>query len=155
MIKNLIAVLLIAYGIWGNGLLDILDTPTPTPTPTPPVVVDVNTPRPELVEIVKPIAATVTEADDRARLAVFFLELSKRVKGLPEGVDLQQFNDILVHAAQTAFEGSLEGKYNGLDEGIVKLIVDVTGTKNHALSPEEKKALAERCEALAWALVQR
>ena len=152
MIKNIVAVLLIAYGIWGNSLLDILDTPSPKPAPA---VVSVDKPRQELIDLVTPVAATVDEAEDRAKLAVFFLELSRTMLTLRDNSSLQNFNDILVLAAQSVFDDSLHGKYDGLDDGIVRIIVSVTGTDNHVLSSDEKKALAERCEALAWAFVQR
>lgn len=151
-LKNLFAAALIAYGIWGNSLLDILDTPTPPPKPA---VVNVDTPKEELISIVVPVSATVTDAEDRAKLAVFFLELSKTVATLPPTASLQNLNDILVQAATEVFNTSLHGKYDGLDEGIVRLITEATGTENHVLSSEEKLSLSKRCEALAWAFVQK
>ena len=72
-----------------------------------------------------------------------------------DGVSLQQFNNIFVQAAGEVFETRLNGKYDNLDVNVTKLVVEVTGVKNHTLTLEECKALAERFEALAWALVQR
>ena len=151
-IMNLIAVACIVYGLFGNSLFDILDTPVPV-IPLAPAV-EVNTPSDELASLVKPMAEEITDTEDRVELALYFLELSKRVAGY-DGVSLQQFNDIFVRAAGEVFSTRLNGKYDDLDVNVTKIVVEVTGVKNHTLTLEECKALAARFEAFAWALVQR
>ena len=152
MIKNIIAVLLITYGLLGNSVFDILDTPTPTPVPIPAPVLQIEEPSDSLKTDVVPVAATVTNKDDRVELAVFFLELSER---LPRwDLSLQQLNDVIVSAAQQQFKNRLNGKYDGFDEGLTRIVIDITGNKVHVLSAEEKTKLSKAFKALAWALVQ-
>jgi hypothetical protein len=150
MIKNIIALLLITYGVFGNSIFDILDTPTPEPAP---IVLKIDEPSETLKAKVVPIAATITDNDDRVEVALFFLELSERVQKWD--LNLQQLNDVVVTAAVKFFQGRLHGKYDGFDQGLTKLIIDVTGSEVHILSEEEKLKLHEAFEALAWALVQR
>ena len=149
MIKNILAALLIAYGLLGNSIFDVLDSPTPTPLPT----VTVNEPAEAIKAVVAPIAAVVTEADDRVDVALYFLELSKRLPNY-EDITLQQLNDLVRHSATAVFKGNLVGKYDGFDEGLVKNIIRIAGDTEHTLSVKEKKDLSDLFEGIAWSLVQ-
>jgi len=151
MIKNIIAILLITYGLLGNSMFDILDTPTPEPTPA--VTLKIDEPTDALKSKVVPVASLITNDDDRVEVAIFFLELSSRIEKWD--LNLQQLNDVVVRAAGQYFNGRLHGKYDGFDEGLTRLILDVTGSDIHVLTDQEKFKLHEAFEALAWALVQR
>lgn len=156
MVKNIFAVLLIIYGVFGNSIFDILDTNVPTPPEPAPVVIEIDTPTPEMVSLVTPIALLVENQEDKIRLAVFSYEFSQRVAKYDEKADLQQMNDIFVSAAKTIFGTELHGKYDGLDEAITKLVTDgVSESINHTLTTKECKELSSRFQALAWAFVQR
>ena len=152
MVKNIIAVALIIYGLLGNSVFDILDTPVPTPTPAPLPQVQVDEPTEEVKETVAPIADLITESGDRVEIALYFLELSKR---LPEyTITLQQLNDLVVKSATLVFNGRLHGKYDGFDEGLVKNVNAIAGNVEHRLTEEEKQGLSDFFEGLAWSLVQ-
>jgi hypothetical protein len=152
MIKNLLAVLLITYGVLGNGMFDLLDRPTPTPTPELPMV-DIDRPSAEVIAVVDPIAAIINETSDRVEIALYFLELSQRLTTYPT-LTLQQLNDLVIHSATEVFDGRLTGKYKGFDEALVKVIVGIAGEVEHELTPKEKQELSSIFEGLAWSLVQ-
>ena len=151
MIKNIIAILLISYGVFGNGIFDLLDSPTPTPEPEVPSI-SITEPSEAIKVVVEPIASSVTNEEDQLEIALYFLELSSRIEGY-ETITLQQVNDLIVHSATLVFKGRLEGKYVGFDEGLTSEIFSVTGNTEHMLSPEEKAGLSNLFSGLAWSLV--
>jgi len=153
MLKNLIAIVLITYGLLGNSMFDLLDTPTPTPTPAPLPTVVVEEPSEEIKLKVQPIADCIIETDDRVEVALYFLELSKRLPTY-KTITLQQLNDLVRHSAVETFNNRLAGKYDGFDEGLVEEIVAIAGEMEHKLKDEEKQGLSDLFEGIAWSLVQ-
>lgn len=151
MIKNIIAILLISYGVFGNGIFDLLDTPTPTPEPEVPSI-SITEPQETIKLVTNPIASSVTEQEDQLEVALYFLELSSRIEGY-DSITLQELNDLIVHSATLVFKGRLEGKYEGFDEGLTSAIFDTAGTTEHTLSSEEKTNLSSLFSGIAWSLV--
>lgn len=155
IIINAIAVLLILYGIFGNGILDLLDSPTPKPIPEPPnvTILNIDKPSQDVINSVMPIASTITDPTDKAKVAIFNYEFANRVKSYD--TNLQQVNDVYVLAAKTFFQDSIVGKYRDLPSNITNLIENITGKDNHVLTDEEKRKLSEKFMGLAWALIQK
>ena len=153
MIKNIVIGVLLLYTVFGASVFDILDTPTPTPTPAPLPMVEVDEPSEEVKKVVSPIADVITDTNDRVEVALYFLELSKRIENYKQ-VSLQQLNDLVVHSASTVFDGRLHGKYDVFDEQLVVSIQDIAGNIEHKLEDGEKTSLHDLFEGIAWSLVQ-
>ena len=153
MLKNLIAILLITYGVFGNSIFDVLDTPTPTPTPEVPSI-SITEPRDEIKVITDKIAAPVTDAEDRLEVALYFLEMSSRIEGYDD-ITLQQLNDLIIHSATLVFKGRLAGKYDQFDDRLMSAIIEIAGSTEHKLTPEEKSDLSDLFSGIAWSLVNR
>lgn len=155
LIVNTIAILLIVYGVFGNGLLDLLDRDDKKPTPEPPSVAILNIDKPsqEVINSVMPLASAITDPTDKAKMAIFNYEFATRL--LTYNTNLQQVNDVYVLAAKTFFKDSIVGKYKDLPSGVVVLIESVTGKDNHVLTQEEKSKLHEKFMGFAWALIQK
>jgi hypothetical protein len=151
MIKNIIAILLISYGVFGNGIFDLLDSPTPTPEPEVPSI-SITEPSEAIKVVVEPVSASVDNEEDQLEIALYFLELSSRIESY-DTITLQQVNDLIVHSATLVFKGRLEGKYEGFDEGLTSEIFNVTGNTEHMLSSKEKTELSNLFSGLAWSLV--
>jgi hypothetical protein len=151
MVKKLIAALLIAYGIFGLGFLK--NIPIPKPKPEPVVILNVDKPNQEVIDSVKNLSSLVTDPLDRAKIAIFNYEFATRVKNY--NTDLQKVNDVYTLAGKTFFKNELVGKYNGLGEGVVKLITSLVSDDNHDLSQEGKDKISEHFMGLAWSLLQK
>ena len=97
MFKNMIAILLILVGVFGNKvsghIANIINKPLPSPPPIPapyvpdeptplppnPPTVDIEKPNSEILLKGEPVSAVVTDREDRIKLAIFNLEFSKRI----------------------------------------------------------------------------
>ena len=54
MYKNILAMLLLAYGVFGVGFLDLLDKPQPKPEPKPPAkILNIDTPTQDVIDRVE------------------------------------------------------------------------------------------------------
>jgi hypothetical protein len=115
--------------------------------------IDISRPSTEVVEIVSPVAISVTDINDRIRMAIFNKEFATRLVSYE--TDTQKLNDVYTIAAEGYFQPPIKGKYNNLGGSIQKLISDITGEDNHVLSQEEKALLSERFMGLAWTLIQK
>lgn len=154
IITTLLALILISYGIFGNGLLDLLDNPKPLPTPEPEIsILNIDKPSEDIINKVKTFGELITDPTDRAKIAIFNYEFANRI--ISYETNLQQVNDVYVLAGKTFFNTSLVGKYKDLPNMIISLINDVTGTENHILSEQEKIDLNKRFMGLAWILIQK
>ena len=170
MFKNIIAILLIFVGVFGNKvsshITNIINKPLPSPPPIPapyvpdeptplppnPPTVDIEKPSSEILLKVEPVSAVVTDREDRIKLAIFNLEFSQRISSYKTTV--QKTNDVYTLAAKIFFKDSLVGKYDGLSEGTISLISDTTTNDDHALSQEEKTELSKKFSGLAWSFWQ-
>lgn len=152
-IKKIIAVGLLLYAVFGSGLLDLLDRPMPEPQPKPPEkILNIDTPSETVIARVSLFSDLVTDPTDRAKLAIFNYEFAKRIEGY--STTSQQVNDVYALAGKTFFKGSLVDKYDGLAEEIVKLLQEIMGEENHALTLVEKQELSEYFKGVSWVLIQ-
>ena len=151
--KNIIAIVLLLYAVFGSGLLDLLDRPSPTPEPKPPEkILNIDTATETVKNRVKIFSDLVTDPTDKAKLAIFNYEFAKRVEGYE--TTSQQVNDVYALAGKTFFKGSLVDKYDGLAEEIVKLLGEIMGEENHNLTLTEKQQLSEYFLGVSWTLIQ-
>jgi hypothetical protein len=158
IILTLVSLVLIGYGAFGGGILDLLDNPTPKPVPTPipePEIAILNIDRPsqEVLDKVKGFSEIVKDPTDRAKIAIFNHEFANSLTSYD--TDLQQLNDVYVLAAKKFFNNSIVGKYPQLPEMITKLIQEIAGEDNHTLSTEEKQKLSQHFLGVAWTLIQK
>jgi hypothetical protein len=152
-ITSILAVILIAYGVFGNGLLDLLDN-KPQPAPEPQIsILNIDRPSSEILERVKIFGELIKDPTDRAKIAIFNYEFANRLVSYT--TNLQQLNDVYVLAGQQFFKTDLVGKYKDLPDMIIKLIEEVTGEQNHVLSEEEKAELHQKFLGVAWVLIQK
>jgi hypothetical protein len=150
MVKKIIAALLIAYGVFGLDFLKYIPVPTP---PEPVVILNVDKPSQEVMDSIKGLSSFVKDPEDRAKIAIFNYEFATKVKGYD--TNLQQVNDVYTLAGKIFFKEQLVGKYNGLGDGITKLISNLVSDDNHDLSQAEKDKVSEHFMGLAWSLLQK
>jgi hypothetical protein len=149
-IKNIIALILI-----GIGLTLQLAPLIPNIKPKPDVaILNIDKPSDRVLALVQSTSDLITDPTDRAKVAIYSQEFANRVKSYD--AQLQQVNDVLSLSAKEFFNGSINDKYIGLDDGIINLITSsVGGDDNHKLTDSEKAELSEVFMGLAWALIQR
>lgn len=154
LIISTVALLLIAYGAFGGGLLDWLDNPSPNPSPEPQVsILNIEKPTDDIINRVKIFSDIITDPTDRAKIAIFNYEFSGRL--ISYETDLQQLNDVYVLAGKKFFQNAMVGKYKALPGMITSLIQEVTGDENHVLSEQEKQKLNQYFLGIAWVLIQK
>lgn len=153
MKKQIVAILLIIYSVFGGGMLDLLDRPQPEPTPPPAKILNIETPSEDVQSRVKIFSDLITDPSDRAKIAIFNYEFANRI--LDYNANVQQVNDIYSLAGKTFFKGSLVDKYDNLAEEIVNLIEKNLGQENHVLTQEEKQSVHDDFMGVAWSLIQR
>lgn len=154
IIISTIALLLIAYGAFGGGLLDLLDKPNPKPNPEPQVsILNIDKPTEDIINRVKTFSDLITDPTDRAKIAIFNYEFANQL--ISYETDLQQLNDVYVLAGKKFFQNSMVGKYKALPDMITSLIQEVTGEANHVLSEQEKQKLNQYFLGVAWVLIQK
>ena len=154
MYKNILAMLLLAYGVFGVGFLDLLDKPQPNPEPKPPAkILNIDTPTQDVIDRVKVFSTLITDPNDKAKLAIFNYEFAERVGGYE--ATSQQINDVYTLAGKIFFKDTLVDKYDGLAEEIVKLLEEIMGDDVHSLSQSEKDLLNKYFKGVAWVLIQR
>lgn len=151
MNKNIFAIILLIYSVFGGGLFDLLDK---NPTPEPVVeILNINKPSDEVIARVKVFSDIVSDPTDRSKLAIFNYEFAKRVVGYETTV--QQVNDVYSLAGKTFFQNSIVNKYESLSENITDLLEEIITDENHVVSMEEKNKLNEYFMGVAWVLVQK
>ena len=155
MLKKILIITLLAYAVFGNGLLDKLDTPKPEPKPEPPPakILNIEKPSEDVLNRVSLFSDLVTDPSDKAKLAIFNYEFAERVRSYE--TTSQQINDVYTLAGKTFFKKTLVDKYDGLAEEIVKLMEEIIQDDNHTLSQSEKEELHEYFLGVAWVLIQK
>ena len=154
MIKKIVIIALLAYAIFGGGLLDVLDN-IPRPQPEPEAkILNIDKPNQDVIDRVELFSDLVTDPSDRAKLAIFNYQFSTRILAYEDSTS-QQTNDIYTLAGKTFFKKTLVDKYDGLAENIVKLMEECIGEENHTLTQKEKELLHEYFLAVAWVLIQK
>lgn len=140
----LIGIVLVAIGLFiGNS----------KPVDNQLKLLDIDKPSPEIISLVASTGALITNPDDKAKMALFNHEFSKRI--LSYEADIQQVNDVYVSAAAKFFQDSMKDKYNDLDIKLIELIKSATTDDNHRLTDEEKKVLSQRFSGLSWTLINK
>ena len=151
MYKKILSVVLLVYATVGTGWLDLLDFPSPKPPATE--ILTIDKPDQDVIDRVSIFSDIVTDPDDRAKLAIFNHEFSKRVAEYD--ATSQDVNDVYSIAGKMFFEKSLVDKYDGLSEEIVKLMEEIIGETNHSLDQVEKDQLNEYFIGISWVLIQK
>jgi hypothetical protein len=149
--NNVLAVLLLVFGVFGSGIFDLGDLiPKPEPVAT---ILNITKPSEEILERVQIFSDTVTDPDDRAKLAIFNYEFASRIMGWE--CNNQQVNDVYSMAGKIFFESTLSNKYENLADELKTLFVQITSDEFHVLSVEEKEKLSEYFMGIAWVLTQK
>lgn len=152
MRKNILAILLLVYSVFGGGLFDLLDKPEPKPEPVVEIL-NIDRPSDEVINRVKEFSDLITDPNDRAKIAIFNHEFATRV--MDYSTTSQQINDVYALAGKLFFKQTLVDKYDGLAEKIVDLLEEILSDENHAVSMGEKKKLNEYFMGVAWVLTHR
>ena len=154
MYKNILAIILLLYAVFGEGLFDIADKPSPTPEPNPASkILDIDKPSDKIIKDVSVFSDLITDPSDRAKIAIFNHEFAQRI--LTYNTDVQQVNDVYSLAGQIFFKKSLVDKYDGLSERIKDLLIKILSDENHTITTEEKQSLNEYFMGIAWVLIQK
>lgn len=154
MYKNILAILLLLYAVFGEGLFDKLDKPEPKPEPSPAAkILNIEEPSKEVVNEVRIFSDLITDPNDRAKIAIFNHEFASRINDY--NADVQQVNDVYSLAGKIFFKKSLVDKYDGLAEHIKDLLVKILSDENHTITTEEKQSLNEYFMGIAWILIQK
>jgi len=154
MYKNILAIILLLYAVFGEGLFDKLDKPTPSPTPNPTSeILDVEKPSENILKDVQAFSDLITEPSDRAKIAIFNYEFAERI--LTYNSTVQQTNDVYSLAGKIFFKNSLVNKYDGLAEKIQNILESILTEENHILTIEEKKQINQYFMGIAWILIQK
>lgn len=151
ILKVAIAFALLWFVFYGSiPSIDI--NPIPNEVDEVEEIINVDRPSDEILTKVRPVAAKITEIEDRAKIALFNYEFAKRVNSYK--TSSQQLNDLYAEAGKLFFENSLVNKYEGFSDDLVSLFESVVGSDNHILSTNEKDSLSNLFSGLAWALVE-
>ena len=154
MYKNILAIMLLLYAVFGEGLFDIVDKPNPKPEPNPASeILDIDKPSDKVIEDVYVFSDLITDPSDRAKIAIFNHEFAQRV--LTYNTDVQQVNDVYSLAGKLFFKQTLVDKYEGLSENIKRILQEILTEENHIVTTEEKQFLNEYFMAIAWVLIQK
>ena len=152
MRKNILAILLLVYSVFGGGLFDLLDKPEPKPEPVVEIL-NINKPSDKVIKRVQEFSDLITDPNDRAKIAIFNHEFAKRV--IDYSTTSQQVNDVYSLAGKLFFKQTLVDKYDGLAEKIVDLLEEILSDENHAVSIGEKMELNKYFMGVAWVLTHR
>ena len=154
MYKNILAIILLMYAVFGEGLFDVADKPSPIPDPNPAAeILDIDKPSDQVIKDVSVFSELITDPSDRAKIAIFNYEFAERV--LKYNSDVQQINDVYSLAGKLFFKNSLIDKYDGLAESIQSLLVEILTDENHFITQEEKNSLNKYFMGIAWVLVYK
>jgi hypothetical protein len=153
MYKNIIAIALILYAIFGSGLVDLLKNIKPIPQPQPASILNIDKPTNDVILRVERFSNLITDPTDRAKIAIFNYDFANRIKTW--NTNNQQVNDVYTLAGKIFFQESLVNKYSGLSTEITDLLKELLTDDNHVLSEEEKNKVNQYFAGIAWVLIQR
>ena len=153
MFKNILALVLIIYGAFGNNVFSIIPKNPNPPEPPAVAILNVDKPNESTLQKVAAFSDLITDSKDRAKLAIFNYQFAKNVLGYE--TDVQKANDVYVLAAKKFFQTTMKDKYPGLSAMIISLISDVSSDDNHILTQEEKNKISENFMGVAWVLIQK
>jgi hypothetical protein len=148
--KNTIAIFLILFGI-SAGILKITQKNDPVDNNI--AILNIEKPSEDIIKLVLPISQKISDPTDRAKLAIFNQEFSSRIESYE--LDNQKLNDLYVLAADKFFKGSMQDKYEALDDNLKNLFISIITEDNHQITNEEKTNLKNTFSGLAWTLIQK
>jgi len=152
MYKNILAIMLLLYAVFGEGLLDNLDKPEPKPEPNPAAkILNIDKPSDIVLGDVSIFSDLITDPNDRAKIAIFNYEFAERV--LSYDADVQQINDVYSLAGKLFFKNTLVNKYEGLSEEIQQLLEKLLTDENHSISTKEKESINKYFMGISWILI--
>ena len=111
------------------------------------VTIDIEEPS-EDIKLKTSFSSVITDRKDKIKLTCFNKAFSDRC--IDYEATNQDVNDIYTLAAKEFFGDSLNGKYNGYGDNLVKIMKDAIGEEVHRLSEEEKNKLSQTFLGLAW-----
>lgn len=152
MYKRFLALVLVVYGVFGTGWLDLLDRPLPDPKP-PAKILTIQTPSEIVQKRVEIFANLISDPTDKAKIAIFNYDFAQRVVNYE--TTAQQVNDVYSLAGKMFFNNTLVDRYEGLSEEIVLLLKECMTDENHVLTQDEKQKLNEYFTGVAWILIQK
>lgn len=151
MYKNIFAIILLIYAIFGSSLLKQI---APNPQPAPPIsILNIDKPSMDIIDKVQHFSKLISDPTDRAKIALFNYEFACRINSW--NTTNQQVNDVYVLAGEIFFQDTLVNKYEGLGDSIIQLMTEIMTDKNHILSNKEKTELHDYFNGIAWVLIQR
>ncbi len=143
-------VLLLVAVVDPSVILDKVSNIIPEPAP----VIEIEKPADIYIESTKNVAELIKDDEDKVSMAVYCLEFSKRLTSENyTDIKLQFLPDILSEAGKLYFEGSMKGKYDGLSDGLIKIITDEVGEDDIFLEKEQLTELSNKFKALSWNLI--
>ena len=111
------------------------------------VTIDIEEPS-EDIKLKTSFSRVITDRKHKIKLTCFNKAFSDRC--IDYEATNQDVNDIYTLAAKEFFGDSLNGKYNGYGDNLVKIMKDAIGEEVHRLSEEEKNKLSQTFLGLAW-----
>jgi hypothetical protein len=150
--KNLVAIILLIYAVFGQGLLDLADT-KPQPEPVNVAILDIETPSDSIQARISKFSEIITDPSDRAKIAIFNHEFATRC--LSYDATVQNVNDVYTLAGKIFFQKSLVDKYEGLAEEVVSLLEYCITNEDHVITRTEKEKIHDNFMGVAWVLTQR
>ena len=111
------------------------------------VTIDIEEPS-EDIKSRTSFSSVITDKKDKIKLACFNKVFSDRC--INYKATNQDINDVYTLAAKEFLGDSLNGKYDGYGDNLVKVMKDCLGEEVHQLSEEEKKDLSQTFLGLAW-----
>ena len=84
MYKNIIAIALILYAIFGSGLVDLLKNIKPIPQPQPASILNIDKPSNDVILRVERFSNLITDPTDRAKIAIFNYDFANSSKSFNE-----------------------------------------------------------------------
>lgn len=155
MYKNIAAIILLTYALFGVGLIDKLKNvlPTPSPEPKPVAILNIDKPSENIIFRIEKFSTLISDPTDRAKIAIFNNDFANRIRGWE--TNNQQINDVYTLAGKIFFKESLINKYEGLSTEITGLLRELLTDDNHILTSEEKTKVSEYFNGIAWILIQR
>jgi hypothetical protein len=109
-------------------------------------------PSQESILLTKDTAEIITDKEDRATLAIFNLEFSKRLSSYSNVINTQQLQDIYVAAGANVYGKSIASKYQSLGAKLIALMKSILGEEEHIVSQEETELLSDVFRGLSFNL---
>lgn len=159
--KNLIAIALLLFALFGLPKVGNDSGPTPSVVPT----ITVPEPSKEMKSQVEKIAAIMRSANiiDRMAWGQIWAKAAKAVAAdstddriiWKDTNQLRNFTETALRIGWRRLGGNASGKYAGLSEAVEAAFGAVLSDRVQSVTPELRKKYVDLCNAIAWAGVGR